>query len=245
MLSLGPKAVELARSVKAPRAPRQQQLPQRQQPQPRPQPPTRCVRRSAVCAVCPESMWFPPGQNRGVRARAGQRSRRACIAPARRDDETACALPAMQRRGSRDLLPCVSYSAVRKRPTPSQRTAPAAMSAHAAGLAQLGALRSRVQRSTAGRKCSAAPAASRQAAASATSACHITNSSAHVLCARSARPRALRCASTAWLGVWRRSLFLPSQSVRRASRRGQRRSGAGLWRGGACALLAPCPHAVA
>ena len=69
----------------------------------------------------------------------------------------------------------------------------------AATLSQLGAPPGRAQHSAARHTCSAAAPASRQAAVAATSARLNANGRANMLCARSVRPRALRCG--AW-GAW-------------------------------------------
>ena len=79
----------------------------------------------------------------------------------------------------------------------NSRPATAAMSA--ATLAQLGAPPARAQHAAARHMCSAAAPASRQAAVAATSARLSANGHASVLCARSVRPRALRCGA---LGAW-------------------------------------------
>lgn len=108
------------------------------------------------------------------------------------------------------------------------------MSAHAATLAQLGAPRAPAQsRAAAGRMCSAAAPAPARNAAAATSAWRSTGGRKSVLCARSARPRALRCGRVTPLDALRRSPSPPAQSVRRDSRRGQRCGCAGARRRGA------------
>ena len=97
MLTLGPKAGELARSTRAPRAPRQQSPSQRSPPQqqPRQQPPSRCVKRQ--CCVAPISLSCCAGQSRTASSRS------ACIAPATQGDEAAPRLlHATQHHRSRD-----------------------------------------------------------------------------------------------------------------------------------------------